>query len=107
MSSDSCPVGSAPASLEKTGTMWPASIILNETSDVISSPYNPRKYPDNQTCNWQITASQGNRIVLEIGPIDIESCGASGKCTCDYLQVQNGFSVDPGASERICGRHQK
>ncbi|KAJ7375922.1 Bone morphogenetic protein 1 [Desmophyllum pertusum] len=82
-------------------------MILNETSDVISSPYNPRKYPDNHTCNWQITASQGNRIVLEIGPIDIESCGASGECTCDYLQVQNGFSVDPGASERICGSHQK
>ncbi|KAJ7357697.1 hypothetical protein OS493_023830 [Desmophyllum pertusum] len=75
---------------------------LDETSSIISSPYYPRKYPDNQTCNWQITASQGNRIVLEIEPINIESCGASGECTCDYLQVQNGFSVDPGASGRIC-----
>ncbi|KAJ7357698.1 Bone morphogenetic protein 1 [Desmophyllum pertusum] len=75
--------------------LCPASMTLNETSGVISSPYNPRKYPDNQTCNWQITASHGNRIVLEIEPINIESCGASGECTCDYLQVQNGFSVDP------------
>ncbi|KAJ7312816.1 Bone morphogenetic protein 1, partial [Desmophyllum pertusum] len=85
----------------------PTSMILNETSGVISSPYNPRKYPVNQTCNWQITASQGNRIVLEIEGIDIESCGASGECTCDYLQVQNGFSVDPGASGRICGSPPK
>ncbi|KAJ7357694.1 Bone morphogenetic protein 1 [Desmophyllum pertusum] len=90
-----------------SGSMCPANIILNETSGVISSPYNPRKYPVNQTCNWQITASQGNRIVLEIEDIKIESCGASSECTCDYLQVQNGFSVDPGASGRICGTHQK
>ncbi|KAJ7357699.1 Dorsal-ventral patterning tolloid-like protein 1 [Desmophyllum pertusum] len=87
--------------------LCPANMILNETSGVISSPYNPRKYPVNKTCNWQITASQGNRIVLEIEPINIESCGASGECTCDYLQVQNGFSDDPGASGRICGSPQK
>ncbi|KAJ7373401.1 tolloid-like [Desmophyllum pertusum] len=78
-------------------------MILNETSGVISSPLYPRHYPDNQTCSWQITASQGNHVVLEITTTDVHSCGASGECTCDYLQVQNGFSVDPGASGRICG----
>ena len=55
-------------------------------------------------CSWQITAKQGNRVKLEITGCNIQKCGNS-NCTCDYLQVQNGFSDD--ATGKICGVHLK
>ena len=50
-------------------------------------------------CSWQITAKQGNRAKLEITEYNIQQCDPD--CTCDYLQVQNGFSDD--ATGKICG----
>lgn len=84
-------------------SVCPGSITLTETSGVITSPFFPRNYPDNQSCSWQITARQGNRVKLEIeNSLNIQQCGGAA-CTCDYLQVQNGFSDDPNVNERICG----
>ena len=78
-------------------------IFLNaaETSEVITSPFYPRNYPNNQRCSWQITASKGNRVVLVIEDMYIHQCGAS--CTCDYLEIQNGLPSDGGSSARRCG----
>ena len=78
-------------------------MILSETSGSITSHFYPRLYSDNQTCIWQITAKQGNRVKLEITNYNIQQCGPD--CTCDYLQVQNGFSDD--ATGKICGVHMK
>ena len=71
---------------------------LHETSGSITSPFYPRLYPDNQMCRWQIKAKQGNRVKLEITEYNIQQCRPD--CTCDYLQVQNGFSDD--ATGKIC-----
>ena len=70
----------------------PKLAILNETSGVITSPFYPRNYPGNQRCIWQITASKGNHVVLNIEYMDIPQCGVS--CTCDHLEIQNGSSFD-------------
>ena len=78
----------------------PKQITLNETSGVITSPFYPRNYPNNQRCSWQITASKGNRVVLVIEYLHIHQCGAS--CTCDYLEIQNGFSSDGDSTTRRC-----
>ena len=83
-------------------SVCPKGIILTETSGVITSPFNPRNYPDNQNCSWQITARQGNRVKLVISDtLNIQECGSL--CTCDYLKVQNGFSADLNGNEKICG----
>ena len=74
---------------------------LNETSGVITSPFYPRYYPDNQECRWQITASKGKRVVMIIEYMSIQSCGQA--CTCDYLEVQNGLSSDGYNNRRRCG----
>lgn len=85
-------------------SVCPRNIILTETSGVITSPFYPRKYPDNQNCSWQIIARQGNRVKLEIDMnLHIQQCGPQNACTCDYLKIQNNFSVDPDANEKICG----
>ncbi|KAL9973059.1 hypothetical protein ACROYT_G019468 [Oculina patagonica] len=86
------------------GLLCPRGITLTKASGVITSPYYPRLYPDNQNCSWQITAPQGNRVKLEIAiTLNIQQCGLQPDCTCDYLQVQNGFSADHNGDDRICG----
>ena len=82
----------------------PKMEILNETSGVITSPFYPRNYPDDQRCSWQITASKGNHVVLIIEYMDIRHCGVS--CTCDHLEIQNGSSFDGlhHLAGRRCGR---
>ena len=73
---------------------------LNETSGVITSPFYPRNYPDNQECRWQITASKGNHVVMIIEEMSTPYCGRL--CSCDYLEVQNGFSSNGAIGGRIC-----
>ncbi|XP_078355205.1 tolloid-like protein 2 [Oculina patagonica] len=90
------------------GLLCPRGITLTEASGVITSPFYPRMYPDNQNCSWQITAPQGNRVKLEIAiTLNIKQCGPQPDCTCDYLQVQNGFSADHNGNEKICGAPSK
>ena len=78
----------------------PDTITLNETSGGITSPYYPRRYAYNQTCSWQITASEGKRVVLIVEDMNIRECGAA--CTCDYLEIQNGLPSDAASSGRRC-----
>ena len=78
---------------------------LNETSGVITSPFYPRNYPGYQECGWEIAASKGKHVVLIIEDMSIPSCGQT--CTCDHLEVQNGFSSDGyNNGERRCGSHR-
>ena len=78
---------------------------LNETSGVITSPFYPRRYPDDTTCSWRITASKGRHVVLIIQYMEIQQCGLS--CSCDHLEVQNGSSFDGlhHLSGRRCGHY--
>ena len=82
-------------------TVCPNLTTLNDTSGIITSPFYPRNYPDNQRCSWQITARKGSHVVVVIEEMSIRSCGQT--CTCDYLEVENGFSSDGAIGERICG----
>ena len=78
---------------------------LNETSGVITSPFFPRRYPNNQDCNWQITANKGNRVKLVIDKsMDIFDCNL---CSCDSLKIQNAYKENGAASETICGQRRK
>ena len=82
-------------------SVCPEGITLNKSSGVITSPYYPRKYPDNRNCTWQITALQGNHVKFEFDKMNIQQCSGSA-CTCDYLQIQDGFSENQNENERIC-----
>ena len=86
--------------------MCPRALNVTKLSGVISSPYYPRKYPVNQNCFWEITASKGQHVKLEITDMEIHRCGAEGACTCDYLEIRHGFlgsGLRPGAaSGKLC-----
>ena len=82
--------------------MCPNLITLNESSGVITSPYYPRSYPNNQRCSWKITASKGKRVKLVIEDMNIEYHGT---CRRGYLEVQGGsISGDGAPSGRMCRR---
>ena len=78
----------------------PNATTLNQTSGVITSPFYPRNYLYNKTCSWQITASEGKRVVLIIEDMKMQQCNAF--CTCDYLEIQNGLPSDAASSWRRC-----
>ena len=81
----------------------PSASSLTDQSGDITSPFYPRRYPNNQDCRWNITASKGNRVKLEITNMEIENCGAEGACTCDFLEIQDGFNGQDGAaSGKLC-----
>ena len=75
---------------------------LNESSGVITSPFYPRRYQNNQRCSWKITASEGKRVKLVIEDMNIEYHPT---CGYDYLEVQgSSISGDGAPSGRMCRR---
>ena len=66
---------------------------------VITSPFYPRKYPLNQNCFWEISASKGNFVKLDITDMQIHNCAA---CNCDYLEIRDGFLGSGAASGKLC-----
>ena len=77
---------------------------LNETSGIITSPFYPRHYVDNQSCSWEIRARKGKRILFTIDDIYISwLCGGGWSCLCNYLEVQGGsISGYDGPKWRLC-----
>ena len=73
---------------------------LSDASGVITSPFYPRYYPDDQNCMWDIVASNGKHLKLEIEKTtNIQQCN---QCNCDYLDVQYGFDSSGNPSGKIC-----
>ena len=83
--------------------MCPSAAVLTDMSGEITSPFYPRRYPAAQNCLWKIQANKGKRLELEVIDMEIERCGQSGACTCDYLEIQNAYNSDDGAaSAKTC-----
>ena len=79
----------------------PAMANLTDASGVITSPFYPRFYPNDQNCIWEIIASDGKRLKLEIEKtMDIPNCRS---CSCDYLDIQFGFDSTGNPSGKNCG----
>ena len=86
--------------------MCPSGINLTDMSGVITSLFYPRRYPVDQNCFWEISASKGNFVKLDITDMEIDRCGEEGVCACDYLEILDGFlgsGLTPGAaSGKLC-----
>ncbi|XP_022786861.1 tolloid-like protein 2 isoform X2 [Stylophora pistillata] len=81
--------------------LCPAMANLTDASGVITSPFYPRFYPNDQNCIWEIIASNGKRLKLEIEKtMDIPNCRS---CSCDYLDIQHGFDSTGNPSGKKCG----
>ncbi|XP_037956128.1 dorsal-ventral patterning protein tolloid [Teleopsis dalmanni] len=53
-----------------------------------------------EQCEWRITATNGERIVLQIHHLDLLS---TTNCETDYLEVRDGYWYKSPVLKRICG----
>ncbi|KAJ4427739.1 hypothetical protein ANN_25392, partial [Periplaneta americana] len=73
-----------------------------ENSGTFSSPSHPNSSPpvEGERCEWRITATHGERIVLNITELDVFS---SDNCRSDYLEVRDGYWHKSPVLGRYCG----
>ena len=84
-------------------TACPSMATITGSMGVITSPFYPGHYDNNQNCSWKIIASRGERIYLFILDIDIER---GTNCPHDYIEIQNGYFALTGVIGRLCGTSQ-
>ncbi|XP_014469873.1 PREDICTED: bone morphogenetic protein 1-like [Dinoponera quadriceps] len=75
---------------------------LQENSGSFGSPNHPNNSPsiDGERCEWRITATHGERIVLNITSLDIFK---SDFCRSDYLEIRDGYWHKSNVLGRFCG----
>lgn len=75
--------------------------IITDSSDTISSPLFPDKYPNNQNCTWIIEAQPPfNHIALSFSHFHLQD---STDCTQDFLEILDGKDYDAPVQGRYCG----
>lgn len=73
-------------------------------SATFSAPIYTDNVPDEGTkCEWRITATHGERIVLNITTLDIEK---SQDCKTDYIEVRDGYWHKSQILGLFCGTGQ-
>ncbi|XP_008211528.1 bone morphogenetic protein 1 [Nasonia vitripennis] len=75
---------------------------FQENSGSFGSPSHPNSSPSNdvERCEWRITATHGERIVLNITFLDIFK---SDYCRSDYLEIRDGYWHKSPVLGRFCG----
>ncbi|XP_011152064.2 tolloid-like protein 2 isoform X1 [Harpegnathos saltator] len=75
---------------------------FQENSGSFGSPNHPNNSPsmDGERCEWRITATHGERIVLNITSLDIFK---SDYCRSDYLEIRDGYWFKSHVLGRYCG----
>lgn len=75
---------------------------FQENSGSFGSPNHPNSSPpiDGERCEWRITATHGERIVLNITSLDIFK---SDYCRSDYLEIRDGYWYKSHVLSRFCG----
>ncbi|XP_020288864.1 bone morphogenetic protein 1 isoform X2 [Pseudomyrmex gracilis] len=75
---------------------------FQENSGTFGSPIYPNNSPpiEGELCEWRITATHGERIVLNITSLDIFK---SDYCHSDYLEIRDGYWHKSRVLGRYCG----
>lgn len=73
-----------------------------ENAATFSSPsyMNSAPPPEGEKCEWRITATHGERIVLNVTSMDIYK---SDGCKTDYLEIRDGYWHKSPTLDRFCG----
>uniref|UniRef100_A0A8C3I7Z9 Cubilin n=1 Tax=Chrysemys picta bellii TaxID=8478 RepID=A0A8C3I7Z9_CHRPI len=67
---------------------------------VIRSPYYPRAFPHQKTCEWIIFQPEGNAVILNFIDFGIRNITT---CDSDYVEVRDGSSTDSPLLAKYCG----
>lgn len=77
---------------------------LNRTKTFVSPSYSRgANVTHPERCEWRITRSHGERIVLEI--IDLKLF-ESDDCQVDYIEIRDGYYSGAQVIRRLCGTHR-
>ncbi|CAG9771064.1 unnamed protein product [Ceutorhynchus assimilis] len=72
-----------------------------KTGTFSSPPIDPNSALPSASCEWRISATPGEKIILNITSMDIVK---STNCSSDYLEVRDGYSKKSKLMGRYCGR---
>lgn len=63
---------------------------MQEPTGSLESPFYPHSSPsiDGESCEWRITATHGEKIVLNISDMDLPE---SESCESNYLEIRDGY----------------
>ncbi|XP_014300153.1 bone morphogenetic protein 1 [Microplitis demolitor] len=75
---------------------------FQDNSGTFGSSTHPNSSPslEGERCEWRITATHGERIVLNITSLDIYK---SDYCKADYLEIRDGYWYKSPVLGRFCG----
>lgn len=78
---------------------------IQDSAGVIVSPSYPHSSPppEGEYCEWRITATHGERIVLNITDLDVYE---SNDCENSYLEVRDGYWIKSTLLGKFCGYSQ-
>ncbi|XP_034538580.1 deleted in malignant brain tumors 1 protein-like isoform X2 [Notolabrus celidotus] len=71
------------------------------SSGTFSSPNHPNHYHDNAYCVWHLSAVNNHRVFLSFTSMQLENC-----CSCDYISVYDGPSVNSRLLGKVCNESQ-
>jgi tolkin protein len=63
---------------------------MQEPTGSLESPFYPHSSPpsEGESCEWRITATHGERIVLNVTDLDLP---ASENCETDFVEIRDGY----------------
>ncbi|XP_074049030.1 cubilin [Macrotis lagotis] len=67
---------------------------------IIRTPFYPSAYPHEKICDWKISQSQGQVILLNFTGFQI---GNSASCDTDYVEIGNSLNMDSSHNRKYCG----
>lgn len=74
---------------------------FQDNTGSFSSPYYPTPMTSSsQICEWRITATHGERIILNITDIDIHK---TSNCKTDYIEIRDGYWFKSPLLGKFCG----
>ena len=78
---------------------------LQEPSGELESPFYPHSSPpiNGESCEWRITATHGERIILNLTEIDLPE---SPSCKMDYIEIRDGYWHKSPLLAKLCGSKQ-
>lgn len=88
------------ASYAAVNTSTLCGTTLTGNTGVLTSPNYPSNYPNNQDCDWIISAPEGQQIMLNFTDFSLE---ADSLCTYDYVSIRNGGYESSPLVGTYCG----
>lgn len=78
---------------------------MQEPNGVLLSPsYLNSLSLDGDHCEWRITATHGERVLLNVSDMDI---GESQHCETDYLEIRDGYWHKSPLLGKLCGKEKR